>query len=113
MGGHGAVGIYVLQLDHPDHAADVATRVDGMFENSSAATRTETERAFQAGFVSMYGNLPFVIRVIGFAVVFAILLVAANTMMMAFRERTSEIGVMKTLGFDDTTVFRMVLIEAA
>src|SRR2546426_667345 len=109
----GAVGIYVLQLDHPDHAADVAKRVDEMFVNSSAATRTESERAFQAGFVSMYGNLPFVIRVIGLAVAFAILLVAANTMVMAIRERTSEIGVLKTLGFEDGTVFRIVLAEAA
>ena len=54
----------------------------------------------------MYGNVPFVLRVIGLAVVFAILLVAANTMMMAIRERTREIGVLKTLGFEDGTVFR-------
>ena len=84
-----------------------------MFENSAAATRTETERAFQAGFVSMYGNVPFLIGVIGMAVVFAILLVAANTMMMATRERTAEFGVFKTLGFEDGTIFKMVLAEAA
>jgi len=113
MGGQGQVGIYALQLADPGRAGDIGREVDAMFENSAAATRTETERAFQAGFVSMYGNLPFVIRLIGFAVVFAILLVAANTMMMAFRERTAEIGVLKTLGFEDGTVFRIVLIEAA
>jgi putative ABC transport system permease protein len=107
------VGLYVLQLSDPDAAGTVSKQVDALFENSSAATRTETERAFQAGFISMYGNVPFVIRVIGFAVVFAILLVAANTMMMAIRERTSELGVMKTLGFEDGTLFRLVLIEAA
>src|SRR2546422_10664635 len=84
-----------------------------MFENSSYATRTETERAFQAGFVSMYGNVPFLSGVIGLAVVFAILMVAANTMMMAARERTAEIGVMKTLGFEDGTIFGIVLAEAA
>jgi putative ABC transport system permease protein len=84
-----------------------------MYENSSAPTRTETEKAFQAGFVSMYGNLPFVVRVIGLAVVFAILLVAANTMVMSFRERTTEIGVLKSLGFEDGTIFRIVLAEAA
>jgi putative ABC transport system permease protein len=61
----------------------------------------------------MYGNVPFLIAVIGLAVVFAILLVAANTMMMAARERTSEIGVMKTLGFEDGAIFGMVLVEAA
>jgi putative ABC transport system permease protein len=84
-----------------------------MFVNSSAATHTETEKAFQAGFVSMYGNLPFVLRVIGLAVVFAILLIAANTMVMAIRERTREFGVLKTLGFQNSTVFRMVVLEAA
>jgi len=113
MGGQGQVGVYVLELDNPDAAAGVAKQVDALFENSSAATRTESEQAFQAGFVSMYGNIPFVLKVIGFAVVFAILLVAANTMVMAVRERTSEIGVLKTLGFEDATVFRMVLLEAA
>lgn len=113
MGGAGAVGWYVLELEPGTNAADVSQRVDALYENSAAPTRTETERAFQAGFVSMYGNLPFVIRVIGLAVVFAILLVAANTMMMSFRERTSEFGVLKTLGFEDGTIFRVVLMEAA
>jgi putative ABC transport system permease protein len=113
MGGHSRVGIYVLELADPARASEVARAVDAMFENSSAATRTETERAFQAGFVSMYGNVPFVLRVIGLAVVFAILLVAANTMAMAVRERTSEIGVLKTLGFADGTIFGLVLAEAA
>jgi putative ABC transport system permease protein len=91
----------------------VAHQVDALYESSAAPTRTETERAFQAGFVSMYGNVPFLIGIIGIAVAFAILLVAANTMMMAARERTPEIGVMKTLGFEDGTIFRVVLAEAA
>lgn len=113
MAGGGFVGIYILKLANPNQAADIANQVDAMFENSAAATHTETERAFQAGFISMYGNLPFVIKVVGLAVVFSILLVAANTMMMAFRERTTEIGVFKTLGFEDGTIFRLVLTEAA
>jgi putative ABC transport system permease protein len=83
-----------------------------MFVNSDYATHTETERAFAAGFISMYGNLPFVLKVIGLAVVFAILLIAANTMVMAVRERTSETGVLKTLGFTDASIFVMVLAEA-
>ena len=112
-GGAGLAGIFLLQLTDPGRAADVARQVDALFENSATATHTETERAFQAGFISMYGNIPFVLKVIGFAVVFAILLVAANTMMMSFRERTSEIGVLKTLGFEDHTLFAIVLAEAA
>jgi putative ABC transport system permease protein len=87
--------------------------VDSQFENAAPATLTETEQAFQAGFVSMYGNIPFVLRVIGLAIVFSILLIAANTMMTSIRERTSEFGVLKTLGFTDGAVFTMVVAEAA
>ena len=113
MGGQGRIGWIVVELEDPSQAGELSRRVDALFENSAASTRTETERAFQAGFVSMYGNVPFMIGVIGMAVVIAILLVAANTMAMAIRERTSEVGVMKTLGFDDGQIFRIVLIEAA
>jgi putative ABC transport system permease protein len=108
-----SAGLYKLQLRSPDQAVAVAQKVDAMFENSSDPTHTETERAFAAAFVSMYGNLPFVLKVIGLAVVFAILLIAANTMVMAVRERTSEVGVLKTLGFTDGSIFTMVLLEAA
>ena len=113
MGGQGIIGWYVLQLSDPGRAGEITRTVDALYSNSAASTHTETERAFQAGFVSMYGNVPFLIGVIGLAVVFAILLVAANTMMMATRERIPEFGVLKTLGFADATLFRMVLLEAA
>jgi putative ABC transport system permease protein len=107
------VGMYYLELASPEQAAEVAERVDALFATSSPSTRTETERAFQAGFISMLGNIPFALNVVGLAVVFAILLIAANSMMMAFRERTAEIGVLKTLGFTDQAVFGLVLAEAA
>jgi putative ABC transport system permease protein len=113
MAGQSFVGVFHLALSQPERAADIGKQVDAMFENSAAATHTETERAFQAGFISMYGNIPFVLRIIGLAVVFAILLVAANTMLMSFRERTTEFGVLKTLGYADGTVFAIVLTEAA
>ena len=107
------VGVWSLELTDPSQAGSIIKQVDAQFENSSYPTRTETERAFQAGFVSMMGNIPFVIRVLGGAIAFAILLVAMNTMMMAIRERTGEFGVMKTLGFSDGYLFRLVLAEAA
>ncbi|MEY4070159.1 MAG: hypothetical protein RL721_773 [Candidatus Eisenbacteria bacterium] len=113
MGGQEAVGTYVLELSDPSQATAVLKAVDSQFENAAPATLTETEQAFQAGFVSMYGNVPFVLQVIGIAIVFSILLIAANTMMTSIRERTSEIGVLKTLGFTDGHVFTMVVAEAA
>ncbi len=106
------VGVFSLELADPNRAGQIIRTVDAAFENSSAPTRTETERAFQAGFVSMMGNIPFVVRVLGGAIAFAILLVAMNTMMMAIRERTGEFGVLKTLGFSDRYLFLLVLAEA-
>ncbi len=106
-------GWYVLRLSDPSRAAAVAQAVDDQYRNSSRATRTETERAFQASFISMYGNVSFLMNSIGMAVVFAILLVCANAMMMAARERTGEVGVLKAIGFPDRTLFTLVMAESA
>ena len=72
MGGSGMVGIYILQLSDPRAQSAVASAIDGMFQTSAPSTRTESEQAFQAGFVSMYGNPPFVLRLVGLAIVFSI-----------------------------------------
>ncbi|MCI0434470.1 MAG: ABC transporter permease [Gemmatimonadetes bacterium] len=105
-------GWFILQLGDPDRAAEVAAAIDAQFRNSTAPTKTETERAWQAGFVTMWGNIGFLVRAIGTAVFFAILLVAANTMMMAVRERIGEIAVLKTVGFSDRAVAGMVIAES-
>ena len=105
-------GWYVIQLNDPGAAPAAIDRIDRMFENSSNPTKTETEKAFNAGFVTMWGNIGFLVKAIGTAVFFAILLVAANTMMMAGRERIGENAVLKTLGFQDGLLFRLVLVES-
>jgi putative ABC transport system permease protein len=105
-------GWFVLELDNPAAAAEVSERIDAMYENSNAPTRTETEKAVNAGFITMWGNVSFLVRAIGTAVFFAILLVAANTMMMAARERVNEVAVLKTLGFKDGLLSMLVLSEA-
>ncbi len=106
-------GWYIFALEDPGAAATVAATIDEHYKNSRAATRTETERAFQTSFVTMYGNVGFLLNAIGMAVFFAILFVAANTMMTSARERISEVAVLKTLGFSDGLLFGLVLIEAA
>jgi putative ABC transport system permease protein len=104
-------GWYVLRIANPAAAPDVARSIDDGFRNSSSPTKTGTEQAFQAGFVTMWGNVQFLMNSIGMAVVFAILLVTANAMMMSARERTPEIAVLKTIGFTDRTLFLLVMIE--
>ena len=106
-------GWFYLELTDPGRAGDVAAAVDAEFKNSSAATRTETERAFNAGWFTMFGNVKFLMMTIGIAVVFAILLVTGNAMMMSARERTSEIAVLKTLGYGGRLLFALELSEAA
>ena len=106
------VGTYALEIANGDQAATVGKAIDALFENSSATTITETEQAFKASFIAMAGNLAFLLNGIGLAVAFTILLVTANTMSMAVRERRTEIGVLKTLGFSSAHVMGFVVGEA-
>lgn len=110
--GKGLVGWYVVRVDDPDHAVTVAEAIDDRFANSSWETKTETERAFAAGFVKQVGNIQLLILVIGGVVFFTLLLVTGNTLAMSVRERTGELAVLKTIGFTDASVLWLVLAEA-
>ncbi len=105
-------GTYTVEIDDPGQAGTVSKAIDTLFENSDAQTHTETEQAFRAGFIAMAGNLALLLNSIGLAVSFTILLVTANTMSMAVRERRTEIAVLKTLGFSSSLVMTLVLAEA-
>jgi putative ABC transport system permease protein len=109
----GLAGWYILKIDDPGKAAPVAKAIDDQFRNSTAATKTATEQAFNASFATMWGNISLLMGTIGLAVVFAILLVTANAMMMSARERTREVAVLKTVGFTDRTLFSLVMLEAS
>jgi len=107
-----SAGNYVIDIDDPERAGEIGRAVDALFANSDAETKTETEGAFVAGFVSLAGNLALLLNGIGLAVTFTILLVTANTMSMAVRERRTEIAVLKTLGFPGRLVLALILGEA-
>lgn len=106
------VGTYNLQIEDANQAPAVGKAIDALFENSSAQTKTETEAQFIAGFFALAGNLALLLNLIGTAVAFTILLVTANTMSMAVRERRKEIAVLKTLGFSSGLVMMLILGEA-
>ena len=106
------IGSYDVLIDDPQKAGAISKAIDAVFENSDAQTKTETEAAFRAGFVSLAGNLALLLNGIGIAVTFTILLVTANTMSMAVRERRTEIAVLKTLGFPSRLVMGLVLAES-
>ncbi len=105
-------GTYTVEITDPNQAGAVSKAIDALFANSDAQTRTETEKAFQAGFISMAGNLALLLNGIGLAIAFTILLVTANTMSMAVRERRTEIAVLKTLGFSSGQVMGLIVAEA-
>lgn len=105
-------GWYVLKIKDPSYASAVAHAIDQGYENSSTPTKTGDEKSFNAQFVTMWGNIQFLMNAIGTAVVFAILMVTANAMMMSARERTGEYAVLKTIGFTDRALFALVMLEA-
>ena len=108
----GSVGWYAVRVENPAKAAELALAVDREFENSPAETKTETEGAFVQGFVAQVGNITLLTVSILGAVFFTILLVTANTMAQAVRERTGELGVLKAIGFASWQVLLLILAES-
>ncbi|MGE3851565.1 MAG: ABC transporter permease [Planctomycetota bacterium] len=104
-------GIYVLSLEDPDQAEDVAKRIDKKFENSPDETKTQTEKDWVLGFAKQIGDIGLIVRSILFAVFFTLLLVVSNTMAQSVRERIPELAVLKTLGFSDGSVLMFVIVE--
>jgi putative ABC transport system permease protein len=108
----GLAGTFSIMSESPDDVAKVAGAVDDMFRNSPQPTKTESEKAFGLSFVNMLGNVKAFILSICLAVVFTTLLVSANTMAMSIRERTREVAVLKTLGFERQTILGLFVGEA-
>ncbi|MDT0496050.1 ABC transporter permease [Algiphilus sp. W345] len=108
----GTVGWYFLKLSDPSRAAEVAKAIDARFANSSAETKTQSEKEFQQSFIKQFGDINFIVNAILGAVFFTLLFLTGNTMMQSVRERIPELAVLKTLGFSDGKVVSFVVIEA-
>src|SRR5580658_1958004 len=108
----GQAGTYSILSASPKDVTTIASTIDDMFRNSPQPTKTESEKAFGLEFVAMMGNVKAFILMICSAVVFATLLVSANTMAMSIRERTREVAVLKTLGFTRQSILGLFVSEA-
>jgi putative ABC transport system permease protein len=108
----GMVGTWYMIADSAESVDGVIERVNAAFENTSAEVRAETERAFQLGFVSMFGNVKMLFGSISAVVVFTLILVCVSTMSMAIRERFRELAVLKALGFRRRELFAFILAES-
>ena len=108
----GQVGWYTVRIADPDQAAQIALKIDENFANSPYETKTEPEGAFAAGFAQQIGDIASIVMAVVGAVFFTILLVAGNTMAQSVRERTEELGVLKAMGFTNTLVLILVMLES-
>lgn len=111
-GGEGLVGWYVVKIADASRSQEMAETFDAMFANSTAETKTTTEKGFIEGFANQVGDIGAIMISILVAVLFSFLIVAANTMAQSVRERTSEFAVLKTLGFSGGSMLMMVLGES-
>ena len=95
----GQVGWYAIRIKDPADAGEISEIVDALFKNSSAETLTETEKAFQVGFLAMTEAIVVAVRIVSYVVIAVILIILVNTMAMTSRERTPEYAILKTMGF--------------
>ena len=112
MGNRGLAGTFWIRATDAAAIPGLIDRIDAAFRNSDAETKTETERAFQLGFISMLGNVKFFIGSISSVIVFTMLLVTASTMSMAIRERSREMAILKAIGFNGSQIFSLILAES-
>ena len=112
MNNQSFTGTFWIKARTAEDIPRITEQVDALFQNSTAPTKTETEKAFILGFVEMMGNVQFLITSIVLVVIFAVVLVAANTMAMSIRERIREIGILKALGFRRIQILLLLMGEA-
>ena len=108
----GRVGMWWLKVKSAEDMPRVIAAINQAFANTSAEVRAETERAFQLGFISMWGNIRLLVTLVSSAVVFTLLLVTASTMSMAIRERFRELAILKALGYRRRELFAFILAES-
>ncbi len=106
------IGWYVIRIKDAGASATISQKIDNLFKNSRAETKSETEGQFQQGFVASSGAIIGAINIMSYLIIGIILLVLCNTMIMTARERTREYAVLKTLGFTGKHLFTFIAGEA-
>ena len=106
------VGVFIVGIDDPNGAPLVAQRIDTLFRNSRAETLTETEKAFQLGFVSMSEAILVAVQAVSVVIIVIIMAVMANTMTMTARERLAEYATLKALGFGPAFIVKLLFGES-
>ncbi|MEM7081137.1 MAG: FtsX-like permease family protein [Pseudomonadota bacterium] len=110
--GRDRIGWMAVRTNDSSNNEAVINAIDGLFENTQAETESMPEKAFNQAFIEQIGNIGLIVSSVVLAAFFIILVIVGNSMVLSIRERTREIGVMKTLGFKSTRIFGMVLAES-
>jgi putative ABC transport system permease protein len=105
--------LFWVRIEKPEMASQVSRKIDEMFRNTDAETKTESLNNFLLSFVSLLGNVRGMILLIGSAVTFAILLIVANTMAMSIRERIGEAAILRAVGFRSAHIMGLFVGESA
>ncbi len=108
----GETGMWWLRASSAEIMPELIERINRKFANSSHEVRAESERAFQAEFVSMWGGIKFLIGSISSVVLLTLVMVTASTMSMAVRERFRELAILKAIGFRRRDLFALILAES-
>jgi putative ABC transport system permease protein len=108
----GMAGWYISRVSDVNQADRIAKEIDKISANSDHETKSQTEQAATANWIKQTVNISLIVTSIMSAVFFTLLLLTGNTMMQAVRERTSELAVLKTIGFSSNSVLGMVLAES-
>ena len=108
----GSVGWYIARVNDVNDSDRVAKAIDAISANSDHETKTMTEQAATANWIKQLADIGLIVTSIMGAVFFTLVLLTGNTMMQAVRERTSELAVLKTIGFSNGSVLAMVLAES-
>ena len=111
-GREGDVGWYVVLINNAANSASISKQIDALFKNSPAETKTESEGAFQQGFIQSSSAIITSMNFISFVIIGIIMLVLGNTMIMSARERTREYAVLKTLGFSGRHLAGIIMSES-
>jgi putative ABC transport system permease protein len=112
LGSTGWINMMMVTVDKPEHLSTVIAAIDDKFRNAQVPTVTETQYAFTAAYLSSFDSIIRIVMLVGFLVVAAIVLIAANTAAMSVRERIGEVAVLKTIGFRRGVIFTLLLSEA-
>ncbi len=106
------VGVFIVEIKEITDASRISLAIDELFKNSATETYTETEKAFQLGFVAMTEAIVVAIRLVSYVVILIIMAVMANTMSMTARERIREYATIRAIGFSPLFLVRLIVLES-